>query len=169
MSRPCSSPCYLPPPLPLKCVLLCGEGGNLAPVEFHRNSTGDFHWAHGTPVEFRVHFSGPQRHWAHDAENHMILRIPCLRGGFRLNNPSLADRLTTGEWQLERGTAAARRGQSHGSSNSWALRPHSVSRSLVHGAQREGGGATVGMWSQGNSAIHTSVQVTPLGNAERGE
>ena len=38
-----------------------------------------------------------------------------------------------------------------------------------HGAQREGGGATVGMWSQGNSAIHTSVQVTPLGNAERGE
>ena len=29
--------------------------------------------------------------------------------------------------------------------------------------------ATVGMWSQGNLAIHTSVQVTPLGHAERGE
>ena len=106
------------------------RGGNLAPVEFHRNSTGDFHWAHGTPVEFRVHLSGLQCHWAHDAENHLILRIPCLRGGFRLKNPSLGDRLTTGEWRLERSTAVARRGQSHGSSNSWALRPHSVSRSL---------------------------------------
>ena len=106
------------------------RGDNLPPVEFHRNSTGDFHWAHGTPVEFRVHFSGLQRHCAHDAENHLILQIPCLRGGFRLNNQSLGDRLTTGEWRLERSTAVARRGQSHGSSNSCALRAHSVSRSL---------------------------------------